>query len=124
MNTLKFASTAANISNRPVSNVKITPISNIVNPVINQQQFIPIGTPAHLYPSLPYGAYPSQSNVSQANHHNLNTFDNDNVKKEDATEDNQIEDELFKYAILNDSCSPVAFQKFHFLVYIFNIKTI
>lgn len=96
MNTLKFASTAANISNRPVSNVKITPISNIVNPVINQQQFIPIGTPAHLYPSLPYGAYPSQSNVSQANHHNLNTFDNDNVKKEDATEDNQIEDELFK----------------------------
>jgi len=98
MNTLKFASTAANICNRPVSNVRMTPMPNIAtNPVINQQQFIPIRTPAHLYPSLPYGTYPSQSNVSQANHQNLNALNNDNAnKKEDATEDSQMEDELFK----------------------------
>ena len=76
----------------------MTPMPNIAtNPVINQQQFIPIRTPAHLYPALPYGTYPSQSNVSQANHQNLNALNNDNAnKKEDATEDSQIEDELFK----------------------------
>jgi len=104
MNTLKFASTAANISNRPISNVYFTRLSNVANPVINQQQFIPIGAPAHLYPSLPYGTYPSQPNILQTNHQNLNAINNQNVNKDEPSEENQIEDELFKYAIPNFSC--------------------
>ena len=100
MNTLKFASTAANISNRPVSNVRVTPISNIAYPEAlgHHQQFLPIAAPAHLYPSV----YNVTAPLSRTyiHHQNLNTFPNDNAQVNDSEDPNQIEDELFKYLII------------------------
>ena len=103
MNTLKFASTAANICNRPIANIRITPISNIpmtINNVVrnnnsNQQHFVPIGAPAHLYPP-PYGSALTSNGQYAINQQSQDSNHNVGSIKESVDAPQDTEDELFK----------------------------
>lgn len=97
LNTLKFATRAANICNRPVANVHITPIPNmpLMTMAVNPQPFLPMELSDQMQ-IPPHGIPKYQPNRNSFNYQ-INTGSDTEDSQTEFHESEQIDgDELFR----------------------------
>lgn len=98
LNTLKFATRAANISNRPVANVRVTPITNIplMAMAVNPQPFLPMELPDQM--QIPPHCIPKFQPNGNSYNYQINAGSDTEDSQTEFQESEQIDgDELFRF---------------------------